>query len=410
LLMVVIAAGIVFVMVLSFAIASGLSVCTSGNISNRNTARAIAESGLRLASAYVLANSDWRTQKTPGTWVQDQPLNGGTFTVVGQAGEDTNGDGVVEGSGSFTTSTTSPVTLTATAVYRGSKWVSQTVLTPSVGGVAAGAIVNTTVTVSGSSFIDSFDSTLGDYGGGNTSRHAHVATNSTAAGAVNISGSGMIYGDVQAGPGANVSKTVKIDNSGSRCTGTVTALAASNVMPTITVPDIGAAQGATTYSNGITKTLSSNLHTSKLTIGYSTINISGDVIIVTDGNFSISSGAKINVLANSSLKLYCKGTMSISYAANVVTGANLSRLTFYNVGTKTVTLSSGGSFEGVLVSPNAPVSITGNYNLYGAVIAQSLSITSGAFFHEDLRITNSVDPVAMPGSGSTGQCTVRWVK
>jgi hypothetical protein len=72
-----------------------------------------------MALSYVQTHDDWRTARLPGNWVTDQSLAGGTFTIRGDDGEDTNGDGVVEGDGSFTDDTMDLLTLTATANYRG---------------------------------------------------------------------------------------------------------------------------------------------------------------------------------------------------------------------------------------------------------------------------------------------------
>ncbi len=131
--------------------------------------------------------------------------------------------------------------------------------------------------------------------------------------------------------------------------------------------------------------------------------------IVTEGGFTINTGACVEVQSNSSLKVYCKGTLTMSTGVDSkVIGPNLTRLTFYNVGTSTAKLSTGGSLQGVLISPNADVQATTGFRLYGAVLAKSLSLGTGTAFHEDTKITSGADAVNLPAT-STGGYQMEWV-
>jgi hypothetical protein len=118
--------------VLSCAYLTGqsTSATVAGNAGSKAQARAVAESALGMAMSYVRTHDDWRTAKAPGQWASDQPLAGGTFTVRGDDGEDTNGDGVVEGDGSFTNDTMDMLTLTATGRYRGTEHTVRAVVPP----------------------------------------------------------------------------------------------------------------------------------------------------------------------------------------------------------------------------------------------------------------------------------------
>jgi hypothetical protein len=407
----------VFVLSGGYMAQQAVSVQLARNLSNRTQARMIAESGLEMALAYVGSDANWKTAKTPGTWGQNVSFGGGVFTVIGQAGQDPNGSGIVVGNGSFTADPTQSLTLTAVGTFKEANWASQAVVTPSGSTISSGVIVATAVSISmeprpssmsPGATIDSFDSTLGPYGSGNSGSNAHVVTDSTQAGAVSIGTWSYLNGLVAAGPGTDVTKTVSISMGGTY-TGTTTTMSATVPMPTITVPNLGATQAAVSYATGSTNTLSQSLHVASLSVGTGgKLKISGNVVVVTDGAFTVNTGANLEVLPNSSLKVYCQGGITINTgAANVVDGQNLDRLTLYNVGTTPVTLMGGGSLYGVVISPNAPINVTTGFQLCGALVAQSLSLTSGTAIHEDLRITSGIDSIVL---GGTGTPKARWVK
>lgn len=132
-ILVLIAVATAFVLAMAFmaAQASGLRIADNGN--TRRQARLIAESALDMAVAYIGTSATWRTDRTSGLWVSNQPLLGGTFTLYGEDGQDSNGDGVITGSetdGTFSDSTLDAVTLTASASYKGATWKSKVVVCP----------------------------------------------------------------------------------------------------------------------------------------------------------------------------------------------------------------------------------------------------------------------------------------
>lgn len=92
----------------SFMTAAGTSSAIANNVRRHSDARAIAESGLEMAIAYVRSDETWRDDKTSGQWLADQDLNGGTFSIWG---EDDDGD--------LADDTDDPVRLTVVATYEG---------------------------------------------------------------------------------------------------------------------------------------------------------------------------------------------------------------------------------------------------------------------------------------------------
>jgi hypothetical protein len=132
-LLALIALTVATVIAYSYLSAQSTSVGIARNIGNHAKARYIAETGLELAIAYVISGADWRTEKVNGTWVSNQAFAGGTYTIVGQDGEDLDGDGSItlpaEGDGDLTDDTFDPLTLTVTASANGATHVARVTLT-----------------------------------------------------------------------------------------------------------------------------------------------------------------------------------------------------------------------------------------------------------------------------------------
>lgn len=111
------------------------SVGIAHNIRSLGKAQCVADSGMEVAIAAIRSNVNWRTQRPNGTWIADQSLAGGTVTIVGQDGYDTDNDGDVDGDGDLTDSGTDLVTLTVTGKADGAAHVTRMVVTPSRDGI-----------------------------------------------------------------------------------------------------------------------------------------------------------------------------------------------------------------------------------------------------------------------------------
>ena len=133
LLLVLITVAIAATLAYSFLAAQNTTIGIARNIQNHSTARYVAESGLELAIAYIRANDDWRTEQSHGTWVTDEALGDGTFTIVGEDGQDTDGDGTVDGDGDLSDDSADLLTLTVTGEVNGATHMARAVVTPGGG-------------------------------------------------------------------------------------------------------------------------------------------------------------------------------------------------------------------------------------------------------------------------------------
>ena len=114
----------------SYVSVQGTSIQIARNVQRHAKARYIAETGLELAIAYVQATSSWRDDQSHGTWVADEAFGGGTFTIVGEDGEDTDGDGDVDGDGDLADDASDLLTLTVTGKVTGASHIARVVIRP----------------------------------------------------------------------------------------------------------------------------------------------------------------------------------------------------------------------------------------------------------------------------------------
>lgn len=345
-------------------------------------ARTLAFSAAEHAITRINADSNWRSTFNGQTITQS--LGRGTFSWYVTDETDNN----------LTDNASDPYVIWATG-NAGRATYSMRVhmaIPASVSGIG----VNTALTVNGST-IDSYDSTNGDYGGANVGSSACMGTNSTTAGTVVLSNSARVNGSLNVGPNGNPATVISKDGT-STISGPTAPMAAAIAMPTITAPtNLGASQGNVSYQGNHDTTLTTNMHVQTLTVkSNAKLYISGNVTILADGDVLIQNTGGVEVLPGGSLTIYVQGALTIQKKASV-DGMNLSRMECLVMGTTPVTLS-GSSMQGVIIAPNAAVNMSSAFNMYGAIIAKSLSMSGGSGLHEDKRITSQVDRVTLPGT------------
>ncbi len=236
-LLVLIAVAAGFILACGLLSSQGMTLPLSRNMTYRAEAKTIAETALQLAAAYVMSDPNWRNAQPQGAWVLNQTFAGGTFSIQGYG----NGGSFADPAG--------PVRLIATGLFKGATYKVQAIVTPMTFQVNKGISVVSTVVLATGTTVDSYDSSLGAYGGSNVGSAARVATNSTQTGAVNLGTGAKISGNAYVGPGSDPNKVVKL-GTGAKVTGTKENLSSAQAMPTIPVPDLGATQPGVSYPTG----------------------------------------------------------------------------------------------------------------------------------------------------------------
>lgn len=134
--------------------------------------------------------------------------------------------------------------------------------------------------------------------------------------------------------------------------------------------------------------------------GNQTLTILGDVtLVLTSGSgasaISVTGNAEILIAENSSLTVYVEGDVRIG--GRGLANPNVRPLSCLLFGTnasaagQTIHLAGNGSLTAAVYAPNAAVTINGNGNIMGGVVAQSITLTGNAAFHFDESLKDFTD-------------------
>ncbi len=207
-----------------------------------------------------------------------------------------------------------------------------------------------------------------------------VATNTASAAAVSLGNSSKILADVYAGPGSNPASAISA--GAGAITGVRGSLSAPIAMPQIDPPSgMPASIGDKDYKN-TTATISANTHFNNLTIEVnSTVNISGNVVILVDGAFTLRNSSKIILLGNSTLEVYFKGAWFAGQSSEInVTTTDPGRVTFYNLGTSLIDVNNSVDAYANFASPGAGMSIGNSVHVRGNFIGKSFDVNNTGDF------------------------------
>jgi hypothetical protein len=359
---------------------------------NWSEAQLLASSGIEHAIACIAADTSWRTTYSTQTVTKSQ----GNGTFAWHLVDETDGN--------LADDPSEPFAIISTGTVGKAAYTQRVHMAITSTGTTAGVVASSTVSLQGSAWIDSYDSSLGPYGGSNVGSNAMVQTNSTSTGAISLAWSTYIKGSAQVGPGGKPA-TVISQASGHNVTGATSAMTQTNTMPTVTAPtNLGSSTGDLNYQNSENVNVSSNLHVNNFTLGGSAVmKITGSVTVLAEGAVMFCGSGILNIQPGASLTIYSKG--AITFTASAVISLNAQKLsTFkvYNLGSGAVNISGGASvYQGVIVSPNGPVIISGSGQMGGVILTNQLTVSGGASFHEDKHITNGSDPVSLTGGGGT---------
>jgi hypothetical protein len=222
--------------------------------------------------------------------------------------------------------------------------------------------------------VDSYSYARGPYNTAtNRSALGNIATDSTSVPAISLAG-GTVYGSANTGPGGTV--------TGGTITGTT-----NNTM-NVSFPSNAPPSNLATFQNlpaaGITNTIvvaSGSYQMSAFPSGTPMI-ITGNVTLYDSGTLNLSGSDYIRLLPGASVTLYVAGSMSMA-GNGVINGTGYAGN--FNVlglcGCTSITYTGNALFDGTVYAPAADVSIQGNGDIYGAIIAKSANLVGNANLH-----------------------------
>ncbi|MEM6392558.1 MAG: LamG-like jellyroll fold domain-containing protein [Planctomycetota bacterium] len=237
--------------------------------------------------------------------------------------------------------------------------------------------------VSGGSVIDSYNSTLGPYGGANSGGDARVATNATSTNKLQLD-DGTITGDILVGPGGTPSSVIQLTNGGSY-SGTASNLTNAMDLASVPAPTDMPASSGNQFDNASSRTIGSDGTDTKVT--YDNWSFYNNAQVTIRGN------VKIDVQSGLTLEdgdiVLAPGATLLLYVANRVRLENDSTINNDSTRAGDLTLLIYGG------TSNSDLNMTGNNIIAGAIrvgddlLMQNGSIIYGTVFSEDdLRVQN----------------------
>ncbi|MHC4414794.1 MAG: fibro-slime domain-containing protein [Planctomycetota bacterium] len=182
-------------------------------------------------------------------------------------------------------------------------------------------------------------------------------------------------------------------------------------MPTVTVPgDLGPSVGDVMLSG--TVTINADIHCDDFTTDALTvILIEGNVRILCDGTFEVHQWSKVELLPGSTLTVYIQGgSASISQSSTVNMNTwDPSRCLFYFVGAGTFEISQDCTVCARIVAPDGTVQLDQNDHLYGSIVARTANFDQTTGYHAEAGIppkdacdVNILDSAGTAGVASDG--------
>lgn len=419
-LLVLFAVAIATVLSVSFLSAQSTTTGISANIQHHARARFIAESAMYMVTRRLQEDEDWRTNYSDGTWASDQSLAGGTFTIVGHDGMDSDGDGEIEGDGDLSDDPEDPLTIIVTGTFEGRTHIVRAVLeTFTEEGEAAtggphGVNVTNSISVTGSGRIDALDSSTSTWTPGTSNNvKASIATNTTSSAQVTLSGSGVLFGDVYVGVGGSTATVISAPTYYTPITGTRNVLASPITIPSITMPtNMPASAGNVSLGGSGSTTLNAGTYRyNNLTVGGShTLTVNGAVTIICDSTFTVNGSGKVNYGTGATVSVYANlisitGSGSIN---NNLTPRLPTRLKLYQTGSGDLSINST-TVAACVLAPTAKLVVPGSGKFFGSFHGKALEVSGSGRFTQDLALINGGGIVG--GTSETTYYQVsRWVE
>ncbi|MCI0747083.1 MAG: hypothetical protein L0Y58_16890 [Verrucomicrobia subdivision 3 bacterium] len=359
-----------------------------------NSCMAVLEAGIEEALTHATKN--FVTNMAGDGWT----LDAGRYVKTNRIGE---------GFYNVSISETLPYEIISTgylpAPY-GGNYVSRTVRVVTLGrGVFVGAIVvKNFVELNGNNVkTDSYDSrdsnksTAGRYDPLKAGDKGDVACTSGLIDSVNV-GNANVWGKVLTGPGA----TVAVQSQGA--VGSVSWHRGGNsgIEPgwraddfNVSFPDafppfglgVGSPPGLGTSVDGVSygATFGNGNYQASTLSG--NVLVTGNATVYVTGSIAFGGSDVLQIAPGASLKIYCAGPSA--YFGSIINPNELANsFIYYGMSSNgKVEIKGNAKFTGVVYAPNADVTFVGGIELFGAVIAESATLTGSSQIHYDEAVT-----------------------
>lgn len=274
-------------------------------------------------------------------------------------------------------------------------------------GVLSGAYYAASLEMSGNSSTDSYDSSKGHYAAGSALKNGDITTNSTAKGSIQMSGNATVKGTVHVGVGGTVGPASGKNTSGSAYTvwmsGNASSLAEDALekpvtLPAVTIPSLGASKGNISAKKSGASIAPGNY--GKVTAsGGGTLSLSAGTYVM--DSLKLSGNAKL--VTTGAVKIYIQSSLDLTGGSTVNSSLKPANLVFMLADGSSAKVSGGSDAAMVVYGPKASITVSGNADIFGAIVGNEVTATGGATIHFD----EALKSFSLDGSsGSSGSRTI----
>lgn len=266
------------------------------------------------------------------------------------------------------------------------------------------------LTLIGGSRIDSFDSKVSQWVRGSA---ATVATNSVTAGAIRLIGGSWIQGAIQVGVGGKtgLARPATPTNNSANVVWkdwSTWSLEETNLTSPIEFAPVAAPAAGTNSLNvdwrGMTVT--PGAYGELRASGGGEVRLSGGTYVFKSIN--LTGGAKLSFSGSTPATVYVTQDFDLSGGTFNNTTAIPRNVVFMLAKGVKARMTGGAQAFAVIYGPEAEFSITGGTDLYGAIVAKSVTLQSGASIHYDTDLAKN-PPAAISGSsGASGASVISY--
>lgn len=242
------------------------------------------------------------------------------------------------------------------------------------------------VDLSSNSIIDSYDSSLGDYGGVNIGFMGNLGTNASGYGCIDLASNAELYGNAVSGPGSNPDIDI-ITRGNAKIYGEKQSLSSPKVMSSVLAPEGLTPMGDYYLDGESSDTISaSGEYTSFRITSNATVTITADVILYVTGDFSMRSNSQLDIADGVSVTIYLGGSF-VQESNTSINNLSENPTKLMILGTDSFTgemdWNSNSAFWGAVYVPKAHARFRNNTDFYGSIISKSFELQSNARIHYD---------------------------
>ncbi len=410
-----------------FILTQGTSIGIARNQRDYDSARSVAESGIDMCVWMIKTQSSWRTIMNPGAWISNLSIGNGKVSVT--ATDSGNNS-------TFSADYTHAVLLSSVGTVNGRTYTISATVTPSAGGTpfGGGGFIRQNTQLQTFAQVDSYNSGNGPY---STSKgqNAIIATASNNNGSLNMALGSVFYGSYIGGPSGILAQLLNLLNALLTPPSSVSVATFSRNLGTIVPPNTNG------FTNGLTFSKTTSFSSATSNVYYTSFSISGsgtvvtfplssqvvhvtgnvnigsnstlkvpnggNLVMIVDGNFTNS--GTIDLSTSGTLTLYVNGNVTISSGSNINPNGVPSSLLVIgtNNSSGNITVSGSVNVVGGVYAPNATVDLQSNSQWYGSIIAQQLTLETGAMLHMDDALKTSAFH-NLTGGTTMGDYSVVW--